>query len=83
MEWLKSNAGDIIVIAILLAIVGGIISRMIRNRRVGKTGCSACSGCSGCCCINCGNKGKTAGMGRMNPLSAVFLEYGNQIHSGK
>lgn len=56
MEWLKSNAGDIIVIAILLAIVGGIVSKMIRNRRVGKTGCSACSGCSGCCGINCGNK---------------------------
>ena len=54
MEWLKMNVGNVIVLSILLIIVGGIVFRMIQNRRKGKTGCSACSACCGCCDKNCG-----------------------------
>lgn len=39
--------GDIIVIAILGMIVGGIIYTMVRNHKKGKN-CGCSGGCSGC-----------------------------------
>ncbi len=42
--------GDYIVIAILLAVVGGIIASMVRNKREGKSPCGCdCSKCAKGC----------------------------------
>ena len=48
LAWLSAHYGDILVLAVLALIVGGIIWNMIRNKKKGKTGCSGCSGCSSC-----------------------------------
>lgn len=46
MKWLADNIGNIIVIAVLVAIVGLIIWRMVRNKKKGKSTCGC--GCGGC-----------------------------------
>lgn len=52
MEWLKENAGNILVLSVLALIVWGIICKMVRDKRKGKSGCAGCSGCS-CCDKKC------------------------------
>lgn len=51
MEWLRENAGNILVLSVLALIVGGIIYKMIRDKGRGRNGCACCSGCCG---SNCG-----------------------------
>lgn len=41
--------GDFIVISIVVIIIGLILYRSIRNKKLGKNACSSCSG--GCCKI--------------------------------
>ena len=53
MEWLRSNAGSILVLSVLALIVAGILYRMIRDKRKGQCGCT---GCSGCCGKDCGRR---------------------------
>ncbi|MBR5539129.1 MAG: FeoB-associated Cys-rich membrane protein [Clostridia bacterium] len=45
-EWLAQNAATIIVAAIVAAVVGLIVAKMIRDKKTGKTSCSC--GCGGC-----------------------------------
>lgn len=44
LQWILANAGNGIVLAVLLAMVGGILAVLRRDRKRG--GC--CGGCSGC-----------------------------------
>ena len=55
--WLAANIGTVVVLLILLAAVGLVIRKLVRDKRAGKTycGCSEsgtcsghCAGCSGC-----------------------------------
>ena len=48
MEWLSQNAGTIMVGLILIAIVAGIICKMIKDKKSGKGTCSCGSDCSKC-----------------------------------
>ena len=56
-EWISANIGTIAVLIVLLAAVGLILRKFIRDKRAGKSvcGCSVggtcsghCAGCSGC-----------------------------------
>lgn len=46
LTWIENNLGTIIVAAVLAAIVGGIILRLIKNKKAGKSSCGC--GCSTC-----------------------------------
>ena len=46
LNWLAQNAGTILVLAILAAVVAAIIIGMVRSKRKGKSSC-------GCGCANC------------------------------
>jgi hypothetical protein len=46
MEFLKANAGTIVVGAIVFAALAAVVIRLIGNLRKGKTGCGC--GCPGC-----------------------------------
>ena len=46
LQWMIANAGNAIVLAILLAVVAAVLLVMHRDRKKG--GCCGCSGCSGC-----------------------------------
>ncbi|MBP3736798.1 MAG: FeoB-associated Cys-rich membrane protein [Lachnospiraceae bacterium] len=46
MSWLMNNMGTIVVLAILAAIVTGIIRVLIRDRKCGRSSCGA--GCAHC-----------------------------------
>lgn len=47
-EWLAANYGNILVLLVLAAIVGGIIRTMLRDRKKGKC-CGSCKDCSMAC----------------------------------
>ncbi len=50
LTWLSAHTGDILVLAILVAIVTGIIVTMVRNKKKGKPSCGGnCENCGGCC----------------------------------
>ncbi|MCM1327090.1 MAG: FeoB-associated Cys-rich membrane protein [Bacteroidales bacterium] len=51
LSWLTSNAGNIIVSALLIAIVSLIIVKMIKDKKKGKSSC-------GCGCANCALNGQ-------------------------
>lgn len=44
LNWLTQNAGTILVLAILAAVVAAIIIGMVRSKRKGKSSC----GCANC-----------------------------------
>lgn len=46
LSWIGENLGTILVGLILAAVVAGILVRMIRNRKKGKSSC-------GCGCASC------------------------------
>ena len=46
LSWLSANWGTIVVCALLLAMVSGLIYKLIRDKKRGKSSC--CGGCSGC-----------------------------------
>lgn len=46
MEWLKNNAGTIVISILLAAVVILVIVKMIRDKKKGKSSCGC--GCSGC-----------------------------------
>ena len=46
MDWIIENGATIAVSAVLLAIVGLIVFKMVRDKRKGKGGCGC--GCGGC-----------------------------------
>lgn len=48
VEWLAENYGNILVLLVLTAIVGGIIRTMLRDRKKGKC-CGCCKGCAKSC----------------------------------
>lgn len=47
LEFIRQNAGTIIVGIVVLAIIAAAIVKIIRDKRSGKCNCS-CEGCSGC-----------------------------------
>lgn len=47
LQWMIANAGNAIVLAILLAVVAAVLLVMHRDRKKGGC-CGGCSGCSGC-----------------------------------
>lgn len=50
MEWLSANWGNLLVVAVLLAIVVGIITSLVkRKRNGGSCGCGCCDCTSGSC----------------------------------
>ena len=57
LAWLSAHYGDIVVLAVLALIVGGIIWNILRNKKKGKTGCSGCSSCTGCSSCKAGCQG--------------------------
>lgn len=49
LEILLENWGTLLVGLLVLAAVVGIISKMVRDKKQGKSSCSCgCGGCSGC-----------------------------------
>lgn len=46
LSWIGENSGTILVGLILVAVIAGILVRMIRNRKKGKSSC-------GCGCASC------------------------------
>ncbi|WP_163428001.1 FeoB-associated Cys-rich membrane protein [Eubacterium pyruvativorans] len=49
IAWIVSNAGTLLVSAALIGIVTGIIRKMIRDKKQGKSCCGGdCSHCSHC-----------------------------------
>lgn len=48
LEFLKNNAGNIIIIAILAIIVFLIIRRMVKAKKQGKSSCGCGCGCGSC-----------------------------------
>lgn len=49
--WLQQNIGTIIVCIVLLAVVGLIIGKIIKDKRKGKSSC-------GCGCAHCALRGQ-------------------------
>lgn len=47
LAWISQNTANIIIGAVLLAVILGIIASMIRKKKQGKTSC-------GCGCKDCG-----------------------------
>lgn len=47
LQWMIANAGNAIVLAILLTVVAAVLLVMYRDRKKGGC-CGGCSGCSGC-----------------------------------
>ena len=45
-EWLKNSIGTIVVVVLLLAAVVGVVLKMVRDRKNGKSGCGY--GCGSC-----------------------------------
>ena len=50
-EWIGKNLATIITLLIVLALVGGSIAILVRNKKKGRTSC-------GCGCANCPMAGK-------------------------
>lgn len=49
ISWISDNIGTIVISLILIAIVTGIIVKMVRDKKKGKSSC----GCNcGCCSMN-------------------------------
>lgn len=48
LDFLKNNAGNIIIIAILAIIVFLIIRRMVKAKKQGKSSCGCGCGCGSC-----------------------------------
>lgn len=48
LEFLKNNAGNIIIIAILAIIVFLIIRKLVKAKKQGKSSCGCGCGCSSC-----------------------------------
>lgn len=46
MEWILSNIGTILAAAVVLAVIGGALAVVIKNKKSGKGGCGC--GCEGC-----------------------------------
>lgn len=46
LDWLSENAATVIVSAVLVAVVGLIVFKMVRDKKRGKSGCGC--GCGGC-----------------------------------
>lgn len=46
LDWITENGATIAVSAILLAVVGIIVFKMIKDKKAGKSGCGC--GCGGC-----------------------------------
>ncbi|MGN1408960.1 MAG: FeoB-associated Cys-rich membrane protein [Eubacteriales bacterium] len=46
LTWISENIANIIICAVLIAIVAGIIVNMVRNKKNGKSSCGC--GCSTC-----------------------------------
>lgn len=58
--WLTSHIADLIIIAVIAAIVFFVVRGMIRDKKAGKSscggscaGCGACAGCSACSADGC------------------------------
>lgn len=51
MTWLMNNLSTIIVCIVLIAVVALIISKMVKDKKKGKSSC-------GCGCSNCAMAGK-------------------------
>ena len=56
LEWFAENAGTLVVSLLLTALVAGIIVKLRRDRRQGKTSC----GCDCGCCPMAGSCHKSA-----------------------
>ncbi len=54
LDWIIENGATIAVSAILILIIGGIIYKMVKDKRAGKSGCGC--GCSGCALADKCNK---------------------------
>ncbi|MBQ8063190.1 MAG: FeoB-associated Cys-rich membrane protein [Clostridia bacterium] len=48
MTWLTANAGTILVLVVLLAVVGYVIYGMVSDRRKGITACDSCVSVDAC-----------------------------------
>lgn len=56
MDWIIQNAGTILVLLVLAAIVAAVLCGMRRNKKAGKSACGCgCSSCpmSGECSMRC------------------------------
>lgn len=49
LTWLGENMANIIAGILVIAVLGGVIYSMVRNKKQGKSSCG-CSGCAGGCC---------------------------------
>lgn len=61
-QWLADNLGNIIISLVLLAVVVGIIIKLIKDKKNGKSSCGCnCSHCamSGSCHYKAGKNGST------------------------
>ena len=52
LDWIAANTANIIIIAILVAVVTLVIIKLVRDKKAGRSACGGkCSGCAmgGCC----------------------------------
>ena len=50
LSWLQNNIATILISAALLAVIGAIVYGMIRAKKQGRSSCGcSCAGCGGCC----------------------------------
>ncbi|MBO4854372.1 MAG: FeoB-associated Cys-rich membrane protein [Oscillospiraceae bacterium] len=48
--WLQTNIGTLLVTLALIAVVGAIVGKILRDRRAGRRscGCGSCADCAAC-----------------------------------
>lgn len=51
LQWLNNNIGSIIAVIVLVALVGAIIVKMVKDKKSGKSSC-------GCGCEHCAMSGE-------------------------
>ncbi|GEM_PF-121528 len=58
LDWIAANTANIIIIAILVAVVTLVIIKLVRDKKAGRSACGGkCSGCAmGGCCGSAGLK---------------------------
>ena len=56
LSWIAANLANIVIVLVLLLIVAGIIAKLIRDKKKGRSSC-------GCGCEDCAMRGEYHGSG--------------------
>ena len=56
LSWIAANLANIVIVLVLLLVVAGIIAKLIRDKKKGRSSC-------GCGCEHCAMRGECHGSG--------------------